>query len=121
MDAAKKAEADELLEKLTSLLATDTRENGTYKTFDEIEMHAIEVGDRVSALLMKRAVQQGVHHQPQCPTCPRCDSPGKKRDEPEPRVIDAARGEVAWNENEYFCRKCRKSFFPSDRTLRLKG
>ena len=37
-----------------------------------------------------------------------------------PRSQDRA-GLTRWNEDEYFCRKCRKSFFPSDVLLGIEG
>ena len=120
-DADKQAEAKELLEKLAVLFASDAITDGQIKTFDDLEMEANEIGDHVSALLVQRSIEQDLDGQPLAVKCPKCGQPGCLRDEPEPRVVDTARGQVQWNENEYFCRKCRKSFFPSDGILGLES
>jgi uncharacterized protein with PIN domain len=121
MDADKQAEAKELLEKLAGLFASDAITDGQMKTFDDLEIEANEFGDQVSALLVQRSIEQDLEAQGEAAKCPKCGQPGCRRDEPEPRVVDTARGQVQWNENEYFCRKCRKSFFPSDGLLGLES
>jgi len=115
MDAKTKAEADELLEKLAALLGSSTHVDGRNKTFDEMELAANAIGDRLSAKVLQRSVSSGESGQSEACRCPKCNSLGKRLDEPDPRLIEALRGEVQWNENEYFCSKCRKSFFPSKR------
>ena len=35
------------------------------------------------------------------------------RDDDEVHVLETSRGEVAWTEAAWFCRRCRRSFFPS--------
>ncbi len=119
MDADKQAEAKDLMEKLAKLFASDAISDGQMKTFDDLEIEANEMGDQFSALLVQQSIEQGLDAQPVAPKCPKCGQPGCCRDEPEPWIIDTARGQVQWNENEYFCRKCRKSFFPSDGILGL--
>ena len=114
-------EAKELLEKLAGLFASDAIIDGQIKTFDDLEMEANEIGNQVSSLLIQRSIEQDLDAQPVAAKCPKCGQPGCCRDEPEPRVIDTARGQVQWSENEYFCRKCRKSFFPSDGMLGLES
>ena len=121
MDAAKEAEANELLEKLASLFASEAIQDGQILTIDEMEIGANQIGDRVSSLLVQRSIEQGVSAQPKAAPCPKCGSPGCRREELEPRVLDTARGQVQWNESEFFCRKCRKAFFPSDGKLGLES
>lgn len=118
MDAKTKGETDELLEKLAELLGSASHGDGRNKTFDEMELAANAIGDRVSAKVLQRSVNRGETQQaeqPEACRCPKCNSPGKQLDEPDPRLVETLRGEVQWNEDEYFCRKCRKSFFPSER------
>ena len=43
---------------------------------------------------------------PECGTlCPRGES--------EPMVLEGLRGEIAFSQPSYFCRRCRRSFFPT--------
>ncbi len=121
MDADKQAQAKLLLEQAANLLASAENEDGSFKTFDQIELHAISLGDQFTNLLTQRSIDQSVDCEYQAPRCPKCDQPGCRHDEPDPRVIEAARGQVQWNEDEYFCRKCRKSFFPADRSVGIEG
>lgn len=114
MDAQKKARADQLVEELANLLADAENPDGSYKTFDQIETAANEVGDLVSQRLAQRSLDRSEQEKTEAPCCPKCQQPGRPLDEPDPRVLQTSRGEVSWNEDEYFCRKCRKSFFPSD-------
>lgn len=121
MDAQKQAQADELIEKLANLLAEAENPDGSWKTFDQMELAANEVGDRVSERLAQRSLDASLGGKPEAPRCPKCDQPGCRLEDPDPRIIQTARGEAQWNEDEYFCRKCRKAFFPSDRTLGTQG
>jgi len=117
MDADKQARAKLYIEQAADLLASAENPDGSFKTFDQIESHADNLGDHFSTLLKQVSIDRSVDSPTAAPTCPKCDQPGRLRDEPDPRVIQTSRGEIQWNEEEYFCRKCRKSFFPSDRSL----
>lgn len=121
MDAQKQARADQLIEELADLLAEAENSDGSWKTFDQMEIAANQVGDRVSEQLTQRSLDRSLEGKPQAPRCPKCDQPGCRLDEPDPRVVQTCRGEVQWNEDEYFCRKCRKSFFPSDGSLGIES
>lgn len=121
MDAQARARADQLMEELTELFASAENVDGSWKTFDQMELAANKVGDRVSQRLAQKSLDRSLACKPEAPRCPKCDQPGCRRDDPDPRVIQTSRGEVQWNEDEYFCRKCRKSFFPSDGPLGIKS
>lgn len=121
MDAQAKARANQLLEELTDLFASAENPDGSWKTFDQMELAANEVGDRVSERLAQKSLDRSLKGKPEAPCCPKCDQRGRRRDEPDPRAIQTSRGEVQWNEDEYFCRKCRKAFFPSDGPIGIKG
>ena len=121
MDADKHAQATQLMEQLADLLASAENEDGSFKTFDQMELHANAIGDRFSTLLAQKSLQRNVDCKSQTPRCPKCDQLGCGLNEPDPRVIQTTRGQVQWNEDEYFCRKCRKSFFPSDQSVGFKG
>ena len=121
MDARKQARAAELMEELAELFASAENEDGSFKTLDQMELAANEIGDRFSTLVTQRSLDRSVAAETACPRCPQCDRPGRRRDDPDPRVVETSRGEVWWTEDEYFCRKCRKAFFPSDRSLGRQG
>jgi len=121
MDAGKQARANELIEELANLLADAENHDGSFKTFDQMELAANEVGDRVSSQLTQKSLDRSLDGKPESSRCPKCDQPGCRREDPDPRVIQTSRGEVQWNEDEYFCRKCRKAFFPSDWPIGIEG
>ena len=121
MDADKQSQAKFYMEQAANLFASADNSDGSFKTFDQIELHANDLGDQFSTMLAQNSIDQSVDSNVPAPVCPKCDQPGCQYEEPDPRVIQAARGEVQWNEDEYFCRKCRKSFFPSNRSLGIEG
>lgn len=83
--------------------------------FSEIEELGVQIGDAVCQEFVQQAVgeqaraeaESGREHR-----CPTCDGPLEPRDQ-EPRPLLTRRGEIAWQEPQAFCRKCRKAFFPS--------
>ena len=97
---------------LRKILGGAVREDGTPKRFDELEQESIEVGDLIGSAMLEANVQDSEKPAATC-RCPKCNRVCPRRDE-EPRVLQTDRGEVSWLEAEYFCRKCRRSFFPSD-------
>lgn len=121
MDAQKRARAAELMEELTELFAAAENEDGSFKTFDQMELAANEIGDRVTTMVAQKSLNQALAAKGTVPRCPQCDQPGCRLKDPDPRIVQTSRGEVQWNEDEYFCRKCRKSFFPSDGPLGIEG
>jgi len=121
MDAQKQARADELMQELAELFASAENPDGSWKTFDQMEIAANEVGDRVSQQLAQKSLDRSLASSTEAPCCPKCSQPGCHLEDPDPRVIQTCPGEVQWNEDEYFCRKCRKAFFPSDRSLGIQS
>ena len=84
-----------------------------------IEDFGVQVGDAVAkSVAQKKASKQIVNEAPtsEC-CCPICTSPGQFKGERK-RLLDGRRGSLRISEPEYFCSKCRKSFFPSDGTDR---
>lgn len=84
-----------------------------------IEDFGVQVGDEVAkTIAQKTAAEQIVHTEAssEC-CCPVCDSPGQFKGERK-RLLDGRRGKLRISEPEYFCSKCRKSFFPSNVTDR---
>ena len=80
-----------------------------------IEDFGVQVGDEVAkTIAQKKAAKQIVQEDPtsEC-CCPVCSSPGQFKGERK-RLLDGRRGKLRISEPEYFCSKCRKSFFPSN-------
>ena len=121
MDAQDQARAGELMEELAELLASAENQDGSWKTFDQMELAANEVGDQFTTLLAQKSLDRSLDGKEPARRCPKCDQPGCRLEEPDPRILQASRGEVQWNEDEYFCRKCRKAFFPSDGPLGIES
>jgi len=86
-------------------------EDGRPMTFAELEDECIEVGDLLTAAMLQQRVteRQSPQQPPDCPTCGRQTILAPD----EPRVLQTDRGEVEWMEPTYYCRHCRRSFFPS--------
>lgn len=112
LTAKDRQQLQELGKELRKITGGSQREDGTPKTFDELERDAIEVADLIGAAIL----EAGVRDAEACEAChcPKCGAMAPQRQEPEPRVLQTSRGEVSWFEYEYFCRKCRRAFFPSN-------
>lgn len=86
--------------------------------FSELEDDACLLGDAVACELMQQVLQmqadgdfsKTVHE------CSVCGKSGE-RDEVLPRVVQTRRGTTTWREPRYFCKHCRRAFFPSDERL----
>ena len=85
-------------------------------TLVDLEELTCQIGDEVARQLCghelgARASQAAEVEQAACPDC------GKlcPRGQPEPVVLQGLRGEVTYNQPSYFCRRCRRSFFPDGR------
>lgn len=114
MSPEERARAEELAKELLELTGGRYREDGTPKTFDELE---IEAG-LVSGLITSMAINQAARDLPdeEKPVrCPKCKAVPRKHDpdDDEPIVIETTCGEVGWLTEGYYCRRCRRSFFPS--------
>jgi hypothetical protein len=83
--------------------------------FSEIEEVGVQIGDAVCREFVQQGVSQqacadgGCGRENRCPTC---DGPLEPRDA-EPRPLLTRRGEIAWQEPQAYCPKCRRAFFPS--------
>ncbi len=85
----------------------------------EIEALCLDIREVLSEEVLDLALQrQAVAHEQQteekfrvCPSCQRPLSWDEK--EAQERIVETAAGEVEWSEPEGYCRRCRRSFFPS--------
>jgi hypothetical protein len=86
--------------------------------FEELEDDASAIGDAMACEIMQQVLQEQAaddHPETSC-ACSVCEKDGKL-DEVKPRVIQTRRGDVTWDEPRYFCKHCRKAFFPSRERL----
>jgi hypothetical protein len=81
---------------------------------DAVETWAVEIGDAVTAELMKQTAAARVAEEES--VCPNCGKLGRYRCQRERKLI-GRRGPVAITEPEYYCPNCRKSFFPEDQSV----
>ena len=101
----------EMAEEVREILGGCLHPDGRPMTFAELEEECIEAGDMLTAaVLQERVAKRPCPEQDAC--CPTCDRPGERCPD-EPRVVQTDRGEVSWLEPSYYCRYCRRSFFPS--------
>jgi hypothetical protein len=82
--------------------------------FSDLEELAVQIGQAVSRQLLDQALQQqaAAPVPAQDQVCPSCGQP-VEAGTPEPRVIRTRAGESHWPEPHSYCRRCRRSFFPS--------
>ena len=112
LSAADRSRVRELAAELKDLVGGSRHADGRAKTFDELEEESIEVSDLLCEAMLGSLVDDTDEPSGTC-RCPKCDRVCPRRHDDEPRVVEADRGTVTWNEAEYFCRRCRRSFFPS--------
>lgn len=78
---------------------------------DAIENRAIEIGDALTAALVRQGAE---HHSVAAEAaCPACGQLGRYRGSRERELI-SRRGPIHLAEPEYYCPACRKAFFPLD-------
>lgn len=102
----------ELAREAQKILSESQQPNDRPMTFAELEEASIEAGDFMTALMMQAEIEnRSPTDEPAC--CPTCEQTGQPQAEMEPRVLQTDRGEVTWLESAYYCRRCRRSFFPA--------
>lgn len=87
-------------------------------TLMDLEELTCQIGDEFARQLCERELVNRARQAAeleQC-ECPECGSPCP-RGQPEPVVLQGRRGEVAFGQPSYFCRRCRRSFFPAGGSL----
>lgn len=64
--------------------------------------------------LERQAAAHGQQTQPQYRLCPSCQRPlDWDKEQTQERIVETEAGEAEWSEPEGYCRRCRRSFFPS--------
>ncbi len=111
LSATQRQRLEEIAQEAKEIVGGCLHPDGRPMTFAELEDECIEAGDLLTAVMLQtRVAQRQPPDQPPC--CPTCDRRGDTSPD-EPRVLQTDRGEVSWMEPTYYCRHCRRSFFPS--------
>lgn len=108
--------AKELAQELVKITGGRFKSDGKSKTFAEIEDEAIEVGDLITSLAINEAAEQAPDAPAHC-RCPECGAVPRRNgpDDDEPVILQTDRGDIDFVTEGYYCRRCRRSFFPSAR------
>ncbi len=111
--AFKKQVQSRLVELARDVLAEErllaASDPGGQSLFAALEDAAVEIGDA----LTRELLQQELAAQPEAACqCPTCGEAGLQKQERQ-RSIQTRRGLVDVTEIECYCRRCRRSFFPS--------
>lgn len=85
------------------------------ETIDDIENEMIEIGDLMAREFGKRRVARHTRRPCEHPQCPHCGSPGEHLGE-QTRQLVTSRGLIPVTEAKCRCPKCRRLFFPSNRS-----
>jgi len=98
------------------------RELAAAGTLVDLEELTCQIGDEFARQLCERELanrgrQISEAEQYECPECGLLCPRGQ----PEPVVLQGIRGEVGFNQPGYYCRHCRRSFFPSGRPVGVFG
>jgi hypothetical protein len=98
------------------------RELAAAGTLVDLEELTSQIGDEFArqlceSELVNRGRQAADVQQCECPECGSLCPRGQ----PEPVVLQGLRGEVGFNQPSYYCRHCRRSFFPSGRPAGVSG
>lgn len=114
-----KAEIEAQILQLSLQLAGEMEEipwEGDYGSpFAAVEARAAEIGDRLTREVTAQLARMENEKRPpdlEC-CCPKCNGPGDQKGHRK-RDLQTVRGTIELTEPEYYCKKCRRSFFPSD-------
>lgn len=112
LSASKRERLKQIAAEVQEILGGCVRPDGRAMTFSELEDECIEAGDLLAAgVLERRVVQREMPADGGC--CPTCQRAVTRLPDDEARVLQTDRGEVGWMEPAFYCRWCRRSFFPS--------
>ena len=111
LSASQRQRLQQKVREIREILGSCLHPDGRPKMFAELEEECIEAGDLLTAaILQERVAERAAPGDVAC--CPTCNREGGRCPD-EPRVVQTDRGEVSWLEPSYYCRFCRRSFFPS--------
>lgn len=107
---------------VAEVLAEEAAEgrDGRRENINDIEDAMIRVGDMVARELGIEKLARHTGPLSEHPPCPDCGCAGEPVGEHARRLL-TRRGEVPLTEAKYRCPKCRRHFFPSERSARAGG
>ena len=80
----------------------------------DIEILGDVIGAEIATRFTEGSVSEQAERVPkEADVCPCCGGEGKRRKDDEPRSLQTLTGVVNWEEAQFFCEPCRRSFFPS--------
>lgn len=110
LSASQRERLAEISREVKEIVGGCMHPDGRPLTFSELEDECIEAGDLLTGTVLEQRVAERLPQDTCC--CPTCNRESERSPD-EPRVMQTDRGEVTWMEPTYFCRHCRRSFFPS--------
>lgn len=108
---------DEFVESLHEEFGSQIHQGDHDCLLSAIEDFGVQVGDAVAKSVAEVEAAAHVSRAAHSACCPDCSSPGEFEQERK-RLLDGRRGKLRISDQEYFCSKCRKSFFPSNAIAR---
>ncbi len=117
MDAreiARKQEMERLTARLAELMVEEQRAEGVFETtphFSVLEEAGHAMGQRVSRAIQEQSVRETVAQSVATASCPTCDLECPL--EQKRRMLQGRDGPIEVLEPCGYCRRCRRSFFPS--------
>ncbi len=105
---------DRIQSLVAEILAYEAHEEcrGKTETMDDVEAAMIRIGDMVAREFGRQKLAQITSQTTESPPCPKCGRAGQPQGR-QTRDLATRRGEVPLTEMQYYCPKCRRSFFPS--------
>lgn len=83
--------------------------------FRDIEILGDVIGAEVASRFTEGSVGEQAGQVPKrAGICPCCGGDGERAKNDEPRSLKTLTGVVSWDEAQFFCESCRRSFFPSE-------
>ena len=110
MDCRLDAKIRAMVEDLAREHQQELAEAGTLVDLEEL---TCQIGDEVARQLCQHELlgRAELAMKEEIAKCPQCGEPCMAG-QPEPTLLEGLRGELAYNEPSYYCRHCRRSFFP---------
>lgn len=113
-EAARKQEMERLTARLAELMVEQQRAEGVFETtphFSVLEEAGHAMGQRVSRAIQEQSVRETVAQSMATGSCPTChlECPLEQKQ----RTLQGREGPVEVLETCGYCRRCRRSFFPS--------
>ena len=119
MECRMRTRVREMVEQLAREHQSELAAAGTLMDLEEL---TAEIGDEVSRQLCENELvdrgRKAAHLDEYA--CPECGSLCP-RGEAEPVVIQGLRGDLGFSQPSYFCRRCRRSFFPAGQSSGVAG